>query len=52
MPLVRAKTLYQQARAGGYAIGGFDAEHIDMVKAIVEAAEETQSPAICRPRLA
>ncbi|MCC7353285.1 MAG: class II fructose-bisphosphate aldolase family protein [Anaerolineae bacterium] len=46
MPLVRAKTLYQQARAGGYAVGGFDAEHIDMVKAIVEAAEETQSPAI------
>jgi len=30
----------------GYAVGGFDAEHIDMVKAIVDAAEEVRSPVI------
>jgi ketose-bisphosphate aldolase len=31
---------------GGYAVGGFDAEHIDMIKAIIEAAEECHSPVI------
>lgn len=46
MPLVSARTIYERARAGGYAVGGFDAEHLDMVKAILEAAEETRSPVI------
>lgn len=46
MPLVPARTIYERARAGGYAVGGFDAEHLDMAKAIVEAAEETRSPVI------
>jgi len=46
MPLVKARTLYERARIGGYAVGGFDAEHLDMVKAIVEAAEESRSPVI------
>jgi len=46
MPLVHVKTIYERARMGRYAVGGFDAEHIDMVKAIVEAAEEAKSPVI------
>jgi ketose-bisphosphate aldolase len=46
MPLVKAKTIYERARIGGYAVGGFDAEHLDMVRAIVEAAEEVRSPVI------
>lgn len=46
MPLVKAQTIYERARIGGYAVGGFDAEHLDMVKAIVEAAEEARSPVI------
>jgi fructose-bisphosphate aldolase class II len=46
MPLVAARTIYERAKAAGYAVGGFDAEHLDMVKAIVEAAEETRSPVI------
>ena len=46
MPLVKARTIYERARIGGYAVGGFDAEHLDMVKAIVEAAEEARSPVI------
>jgi ketose-bisphosphate aldolase len=46
MPLVKARTIYERARIGGYAVGGFDAEHLDMVKAIVEAADEARSPVI------
>ena len=46
MPLAHVRTIYERARLGGYAVGGFDAEHIDMVKAIVEAAEEARSPVI------
>ena len=46
MSLVHVKTIYEKAKMGGYAVGGFNAEHIDMVKAIVEAAEEACSPVI------
>jgi ketose-bisphosphate aldolase len=46
MPLVHVRTIYERARLGGYAVGGFDAEHIDMIKAIVDAAEECHSPVI------
>jgi ketose-bisphosphate aldolase len=46
MPLVRVRTIYERARRSGYAVGGFDAEHMDMVKAIIEAAEEVRSPVI------
>lgn len=46
MPLVAAKTIYERAKAGGYAVGGFCAEHLDMVKAIIRAAEEARSPII------
>jgi fructose-bisphosphate aldolase, class II len=46
MPLVSTRTIYERARRGGYAVGGFDAEHMEMVKAIVEAAEELRAPVI------
>ena len=46
MPLVKARTIYERARIGGYAVGGLCAEHLVMVKTIVEAAEETCSPVI------
>ena len=46
MPLVHVRTIYERAKMAGYAIGGFVAEHIDMVKAIVDAAEEVRSPVI------
>lgn len=46
MPLVHIRTIYERAKRYGYAVGGFDAEHLDMVKAIVEAAEEMRSPVI------
>jgi ketose-bisphosphate aldolase len=46
MPFVAVREIYKKSRHGNYAVGGFDAEHLYMVKAIVEAAEETLSPTI------
>jgi ketose-bisphosphate aldolase len=46
MPFATVREIYKRSRDGNYAVGGFDAEHLYMVKAIVEAAEETRSPTI------
>lgn len=46
MPLVRALDIYRRARQGGYAVGGFCAENLEMIQAIVGAAEETRSPLV------
>ena len=46
MPFVTVREIYEKSRHGNYAVGGFDAEHLYMIKAIVEAAEETRSPTI------
>lgn len=46
MPLVNAAEIYCRAREGGYAIGGFCAENLEMIQAIVAAAEETRSPLV------
>ena len=46
MPFTTVREIYAKSRFGNYAVGGFDAEHLYMVKAIVEAAEETRSPTI------
>jgi len=46
MPLVRAREIYRRAREGGYAIGGFCAENLEMIQAIVGAAEDTRSPLV------
>ena len=46
MPLADVCTIYARARNGGYAVGGFCAEHLDMVMAIIEAAEEMKSPVV------
>ena len=34
------------ARAGGYAIGAFNAENMEIFQAVIEAAEETRSPVL------
>ena len=44
--LVTNKELMVAARNGGYAIGAFNVQNLESVKAIVEAAVEEQSPAI------
>lgn len=44
--LVTSKEILQKAQAGGYAVGAFNVENMEMVQAVMEAAEELQSPVI------
>lgn len=44
MPLVTSKQMLADAQKGGYAIGAFNAENMEMVKAIIKAAEELKAP--------
>lgn len=46
MPLITSTELLLNAQDGGYAVGAFCAENMEMVQAIVEAAKELSSPAI------
>lgn len=46
MALVTTKQILLDAQKGGYAIGAFNAENMEMVQAIVAAAEELCSPII------
>jgi fructose-bisphosphate aldolase class II len=46
MPLVTSKLMLEQARQGRYAVGAFNANNLEMVQAIIEAAEEEQAPVI------
>ena len=44
--LTTTKELFKKAREGGYAIGAFNVENMEMVQAVAEAAEELKSPVI------
>lgn len=44
MPLVTSKQMLLDAQKGGYAVGAFNAENMEMVKAIIRAAEELKAP--------
>ena len=44
MPLVTSKKMLSDAQRGGYAVGAFNAENMEMVLAIVEAATELNAP--------
>lgn len=46
MPLVSSTPLLEAARAQGYGIAAFNIHTLEMLQAVVEAAEETQSPLI------
>ncbi len=46
MPLVTTKEMFQKAYAGGYAVGAFNVNNMEMIQAIVEAANECRSPVI------
>ena len=46
MPLVTTKEMFKQAYKGGYAVGAFNVNDMEMVQAIVEAANECRSPVI------
>lgn len=44
MPLVTSKKMLLDAQAGGYAVGAFNVENMEMVKAVIKAAEEMKAP--------
>ena len=46
MPLVTTETMLLDAQKGGYAVGAFNAENMEMVQAITEAADELCAPVI------
>lgn len=46
MPLVNTTEMFKKAYAGGYAIGAFNVNNMEIVQGITEAAKETNSPLI------
>lgn len=46
MALVTTKEMFKKAYDGGYAIGAFNINNMEIVQAITEAAAETKSPVI------
>lgn len=44
MPLVTSEKMLLDARKGGYAVGAFNVENMEMVKAVIAAAEELRAP--------
>lgn len=46
MPLVTSEQMLKDAREGGYAVGAFNIENMEMVKAVVETADELNAPVI------
>ena len=46
MALVTTKEMFKKAYAGGYAIGAFNINNMEIVQAIAEAAGEARSPVI------
>lgn len=46
MPLVNSKELFEKAYQGGYAIGAFNVNNMEIIQGITEAAKELNSPLI------
>jgi len=46
MPLVNTKEMFQKAYAGGYAIGAFNVNNMEIIQGITEAAKEEKAPII------
>ena len=46
MPLVTSKEMFENAYKGGYAIGAFNVNNMEIIQGIVEAAKEEKSPVI------
>ncbi len=46
MPLVTTTEMFKKAYEGGYAIGAFNVNNMEIVQGITEACAETQSPVI------
>ena len=46
MPLVTTKEMFDKAYKGGYAIGAFNVNNMEIIQGITEAAKEEQAPLI------
>ncbi|MBQ6321745.1 MAG: class II fructose-1,6-bisphosphate aldolase [Lachnospiraceae bacterium] len=46
MPLVTSTEMFKKAYYGGYAVGAFNVNNMEIVQAIAEAADELRSPVI------
>lgn len=46
MPLVTVKELLDKAEAGGYAVGAFNCNNMEIIQAIISAAEAEKAPVI------
>ena len=46
MPLVTSKEMFEKAYAGGYAIGAFNVNNMEIVQGITEAAKDLKAPLI------
>ncbi len=46
MALVTTQQILKDAQAGKYAVGAFNVENMEMVKAVIQAAEELNAPVI------
>ena len=46
MSLVTTEEMLKKAQREGYAVGAFNAENMEMMQAIIDAAEEAQAPVI------
>lgn len=44
MPLVTSKWMLEDAQKRGYAVGAFNVENMEMVKAVIAAAQELKAP--------
>jgi len=46
VPLVTSKEMFKKAYEGGYAVGAFNVNNMEIIQGIVKAAAETKSPVI------
>ena len=46
MPLVTTKEMFRKAYDGGYAIGAFNVNNMEIIQGIVDAAKEEAAPLI------
>jgi fructose-bisphosphate aldolase, class II len=46
MPLITSKEMFKKAYDGGYAIGAFNVNNMEIIQGIVDAAKEEKSPLI------
>ena len=46
MPLVTSKEMLIKATNEGYAVGAFNANNMELVQAVIETADEMNSPVI------